>query len=110
LQLSIKKPIVRTKEQEIKKTANKESLIDQFIENKPKIAPLEKGKIYTTVVDENRQDVALMTETLAKVYLEQKKYENAMQAYKILSLKYPEKSGFFADQIKSIQILQKNKL
>ena len=110
LQLSIKKPIVRNKEQEIKNTSNKESLIDQFIENKPKIAPLEKGKIYTTLVDENRQDVALMTETLAKVYLEQKKYENAMQAYKILSLKYPEKSGFFADQIKSIQILQKNKL
>jgi hypothetical protein len=25
-------------------------------------------------------------------------------------LKYPEKSGFFADQIKRIQILQKNKL
>ena len=110
LQLSIKKPIVRNKGQEIKNTSNKESLIDQFIENKPKIAPLEKGKIYTTIVDENRQDVALMTETLAKVYLEQKKYENAMQAYKILSLKYPEKSGFFADQIKSIQILQKNKL
>jgi len=50
-----------------------------------------------------------MTETLAKVYLEQKKYENAIQAYRILSLKYPEKSGFFADQIKRIQILQKNK-
>ena len=32
-----------------------------------------------------------------------------LQAYKILSLKYPEKSGFFADQIKRIQILQKNK-
>ena len=110
LQLSIKKTIVRTKREEIKNTPNKERLIDQFIENKPKIAPLEKGKIYTTVVDKNRQDAALMTETLAKVYLEQKKYENAMQAYKILSLKYPEKSGFFADQIKSIQILQKNKL
>lgn len=110
LQLSIKKPIVRTEKKEIKNTSNKESLIDQFIENKPKIAPLEKGKIYTTVVDENRQDAALMTETLAKVYLEQKKYENAIQAYKILSLKYPEKSGFFADQIKRIQILQKNKL
>ena len=97
------------KSKQIKNTSNKESLIDQFIENKPKIAPLEKGKIYTTVVDENRQDVALMTETLAKVYLEQKKYENAMQAYKILSLKYPEKSGFFADQIKRIKILQNTK-
>ena len=109
LQLSIKKTIVRTKREEIKNTPNKERLIDQFIENKPKIAPLEKGKIYTTVVDKNRQDAALMTETLAKVYLEQKKYENAMQAYKILSLKYPEKSGFFADQIKRTKILQNNK-
>ena len=47
-----------------------------------------------------------MTETLAKVYLEQNKYENAIKAYKILSLKYPEKSGFFADQIKRIRTLQ----
>jgi hypothetical protein len=33
---------------------------------------------------------SLMTETLAKVYLEQKKYK-AIQAYEILILKYPEK-------------------
>ena len=48
----------------------------------------------------------MMTETLARVYLEQKKYKKAMQAYKILSLKYPEKSGFFADRIKAVKKLQ----
>ena len=32
-----------------------------------------------------------MTETLATVYLEQKKYKKAIQAFKILRLKYPEK-------------------
>jgi hypothetical protein len=48
-----------------------------------------------------------MTETLAKVYLQQKKYDNAIKAYEILSLKYPEKSGFFADRIKAIKILQR---
>jgi hypothetical protein len=48
-----------------------------------------------------------MTETLAKVYLDQKKYKNAIQAYKILSLKYPEKSGFFADRIKAVKKIQK---
>ena len=63
----------------------------------------------TVLVSKNEPSNSLMTETLAKVYLEQKKYENAIQAYKILSLKYPEKSGFFADQIKRIQTLQKNK-
>jgi len=51
----------------------------------------------------------LMTETLAKVYLQQNNYHKALQAYKILSLKYPEKSGFFADQIRSINnYLNKN--
>ena len=47
-----------------------------------------------------------MTETLAKVYLEQKKYKKALQAYRILSLKYPEKSGFFADRIKAVEKIQ----
>ena len=47
-----------------------------------------------------------MTETLAKVYLEQKKYKKAIQAFKILSLKYPEKSGFFADRIRAVEKIQ----
>ncbi|MNS22632.1 hypothetical protein D3C86_2061550 [compost metagenome] len=49
-----------------------------------------------------------MTETLAKVYLEQKKYQKAIQAYEILILKYPEKSHFFADRILDIKTLQQN--
>jgi hypothetical protein len=109
LQLSPKKVIIRSREKPTQQTTRKEDLIDKFIQNSPKISPLEKGIKFTVPVSKNKYDVALMTETLAKVYLEQKKYENAMQAYKILSLKYPEKSGFFADQIKRIQILQKNK-
>jgi hypothetical protein len=110
LQLSPKKVIVRNKEKPIQPRVKKDDLIDKFIQNNPRIAPLEKGKKFSVPVSKNKYDAALMTETLAKVYLEQKKYENAMQAYRILSLKYPEKSGFFADQIKRIQILQKNKL
>ena len=70
---------------------------------------MSKEKVAMAPVVKDKQDSSLITETLAKVYLEQKKFENAIQAYRILSLKYPEKSGFFADQIKRIQILQKNK-
>jgi hypothetical protein len=36
-------------------------------------------------------------------------FSEAIKAYEILSLKYPEKSGFFADQIKRTKILQNNK-
>ncbi|NND78305.1 MAG: hypothetical protein HKN53_00240 [Maribacter sp.] len=82
-------------------------LIDKFIENNPKIVPTGKS---TSKVDMTRSikfdKDELMTETLAKVYLEQKKYKKAIQAYKILSLKYPEKSGFFADRIKAAQKIQ----
>ncbi|MBW8244472.1 hypothetical protein K1F50_16810 [Muricauda oceani] len=84
-------------------------LLDKFIENNPKIVPKESNpKINikeSTKIDKNE----LMTETLAKVYLEQKKYKKAIQAFKILSLKYPEKSGFFADQIQAVKKLQKEK-
>ena len=38
-------------------------------------------------------------------YIEQKNYKKAIQAYKILILKSPEKSGFFADQIRAVEKL-----
>ena len=50
-----------------------------------------------------------MTETLAKLYIQQEKFEDALKAYKILCLKYPEKISLFADQIKIIKNQIKNK-
>jgi hypothetical protein len=54
-------------------------------------------------IEENNN---LMTETLARVYLEQGHYDKAIAAYEIISLKYPQKSGLFADQIKAIKKLK----
>ncbi|UMB60320.1 hypothetical protein MHL31_14700 [Lutibacter sp. A80] len=111
MQLIAQKPINRTEVSE-KKTAksNKISLIDKFIEAKPKIKPVNKNTVNQDISPESTsENESLMTETLAKVYLEQQKFENAIKAYRILSLKYPEKSGFFADQIKAIKNLQINK-
>ena len=50
-----------------------------------------------------------MTETLAKLYIKQEKFEDALKAYKILCLKYPEKISLFADQIKIIKNQIKDK-
>jgi hypothetical protein len=104
LQLSIKKEINR--EKKVTTKLSKKDLIDSFIQNNPKITPIKTAVSKEIFIKKNTQQSQLMTATLAKVYLEQKKYENAIQAYRILSLKYPEKSGFFANQIKRIQILQ----
>ena len=109
LQLSVKKPIVRENKITPKKELDKFQIIDRFIEANPKITPVDKGEKIEVEIPKNSADKSLMTVTLAKVYLEQKKFSKAIKAYEILSLKYPEKSGFFADQIKRIKILQKNK-
>ena len=50
-----------------------------------------------------------MTETLAKVFVKQKKYKKAIEAYQILGLKYPEKNSLFANQIKKIKKLDQQK-
>jgi hypothetical protein len=113
LQLSRLQPIIR--EETIKNTVSIEDekkkkidLIDKFIENNPKISPIAKDATVTAIEPIADDTSYLMTETLARVYLEQKKYAKAIQAYEILILKYPEKSSFFADRISDIKILQQN--
>lgn len=95
---------------ETDKKAVKMAQIDAFLAQNPKInsqkEPQEEIDLKASI---KLNKEALMTETLARVYLEQKKYKKALQAYKILSLKYPEKNSFFASQIKSVQKLIKDK-
>ncbi|MBF4518685.1 hypothetical protein IRZ71_20205 [Flavobacterium sp. ANB] len=89
----------------------KAELINKFIETNPKIPPVKATATTLPPIqfDINEEDNSyLMTETLARVYLEQKKYTKAIQAYEILILKYPEKISFFADRISDIKILQQN--
>ena len=119
LQLASFKPITReentldeTKKEKISEDnlekKKKTEIIDKFIEANPKISPVKNAPI-SVVTERSSSDTSyLMTETLAKVYLEQKKYQKAIQAYEILILKYPEKSHFFADRILDIKILQQS--
>ena len=105
----IKTSIVKTSD--TPKKAAKMAQINAFIATNPKMStPLTNPEEITIKDAQKINKEALMTETLARVYLEQKKYKKALQAYKILSLKYPEKNSFFADQIKEIKRLQKLKV
>ena len=108
LQLSRHDPIERKEtisEEEVSKK-KKIELINKFIENNPKIPPINKDNSSFTIQPEIEDKTYLMTETLAKVYLEQKKYSKAIQAYEILILKYPEKSSFFSNRNLNIKNLQ----
>ncbi len=82
-------------------------LIDRFIETNPKITPSKSTVVPSINLDRHEEEEPFyMTETLARIYLEQKKYQKAIQAYEILILKYPEKSSLFANRIFDIKKLQ----
>ncbi|SFD12265.1 hypothetical protein [Algibacter pectinivorans] len=122
LKLSKFKPIQREQEVEPstqQETPDKDSpskglaksekfqLIDKFIAKNPKITPNKTAPSKGNLANAQMiQPEALMTETLARIYVEQKNYKKAIQSYKILSLKYPEKSSFFANQIKAVEHIQ----
>lgn len=101
-------------EQEVKEREIKYKLIDDFLEKNPKIIPNKKSENFTSPVASNfiqnsEEYSDLMTETLAQIYIEQKKFDKAIKAYKILILKYPEKNGLFANRIKEIENLKNYK-
>ncbi len=73
-------------------------LIDKFISSAPQISPVkaaffspsQMGKL--SIMD----DESFVTETLARIYLRQGHGKKAARAFEILSLKYPEKTLYFA--------------
>ena len=101
------------KEGENRPLESKIEIIDSFLEKNPKINNrIEKGDEdgFLNLASDNLFNKSeLMTETLAKIYVKQKKIKKALYAYKILSLKYPEKSSLFAIQIKKLQKKKNNK-
>ncbi|MES1220968.1 MAG: hypothetical protein ABUT20_36045 [Bacteroidota bacterium] len=93
------------------KVEEKRALIEKFITTEPRIVP-KKQEFYNPV-NKARQSVmendSIVSETLAQVYLKQGNFQRALKSYEILSLKFPEKSSYFAAQILKIKELQQER-
>ena len=50
-------------------------------------------------------DESYFTETLAKIYIKQRKYSRALEIIRSLYLQFPEKNAYFADQIRFLEKL-----
>jgi len=85
-------------------------LIDKFISTSPRIEP-KRERTDQPVEDLAQQYIeekgAFVTETLARIYVNQGYYSKAIDIYEKLSLKFPEKSGYFAAQIEKIKAIIK---
>jgi len=86
------------------------NLIDKFIIANPRIEPVKDKSahpaddISATFTEEKG---GFITETLAKIYINQGYYSKAIDIYEKLSLKFPEKSSYFATQIEKVKELIK---
>lgn len=90
-------------------------LIDTFLQQ-------EQGRIMLDLPEEDNNDSPqeesdedndeeYFTETLARIYIKQGRYQKALDIISRLSSKYPQKNAYFADQIRFLEklIINKNK-
>ena len=103
-------------EREEQKTPIEEETKDTFVENEELLETKEKPVLKMDPEEEEEEDSAdtaivsglddnYFTETLAKIYIKQHRYEKALEIIKKLSLNYPKKNAYFADQIRFLEKL-----
>ncbi len=99
-----------------KENNNGNSLIDKFLNSEQTVRKkrnthgFASGTVLNNGVLEKsvEENDEIITETLATIYTQQKNYDKALNAYQKLSLKFPEKSVYFASRIKEIKVLKNN--
>ena len=109
--LHLQSPLDDLQDKQLQQTVNSEvkrkdeEIIEKFIREEPQIhAPSPdkldmENKARKSAEDPND----LVSETLAAIYTEQMLFHKAIDTYKKLSLKFPEKRTYFADQISELE-------
>lgn len=85
-----------------------QNLIDNFIFNEGGKMQLQEDPTFVPQMEEKEPEEegeGYFTETLAKIYVKQGRYDKALKIIKRLNLNYPKKNAYFADQIRFLEKL-----
>ena len=74
----------------------------------PQPSPSAPSETHARPSLEAELEESLLSETLSKIYIQQQHYDKALRIIRALSLNYPEKNRFFADQIRFLERLIAN--
>ncbi len=96
------------KEQEAKEAKSKEALTAMLQQQKLSVVAGEENDVipeavFKQAISSISPQENLATEALAEILVKQGKTEQAIEMYEKLSLKYPEKSAYFATKSKKLQ-------
>ena len=89
-----------------------QSLIDNFLSGENEKITLQlkndNEQHAADVVEEELSETTFFTETLANIYIKQRKYSKALEIIRRLCLEYPNKNRYFADQIRFLEKIVKH--
>jgi hypothetical protein len=91
------------------KRDQQKALIDKFIQKEPRITPGKAAdySISDLAKESLEDDLGFVTETMAQLFVIQGKIDRAKKAFKKLMVLHPEKSVYFATQLKNIDRIKK---
>lgn len=92
---------------------NGDGVVERFLEQEDgriqlNQQPPKKEETKVAEAEREKEGKEIFTEIMASIYIKQGKYESALKIIRQLSLKYPKKNRYFADQIRFLEKLVLN--